>query len=107
MPGQRAPSLAPGARARTAATHYVHAVFTLPRELAPLALQNKRRIYNLLFHASAETLIEVARDPWHLGAEIGFFSVLHSWTQRLQFHPHIHCVIAAWMASSIGAKELS
>jgi len=76
-------------------TRYVHAVFTLPRELAPLALQNKRLIFNLLFHASAETLIEVARDPRHLGAEIGFFSVLHSWDQRLQFHPHVHCVLAA------------
>ena len=76
-------------------TRYVHAVFTLPRELAPLALQNKRVIYNLLFHASAETLLEVARDPRHLGAEIGFFSVLHSWNQRLQFHPHVHCVLAA------------
>ncbi len=64
-------------------------------ELAPLALQNKRLIYNLLFHSSAETLLEVARDPRHLGAEIGFFSVLHSWNQRLQFHPHIHCVVAA------------
>ena len=71
-------------------TRYVHAVFTLPRELAPLALQNKRLIYNLLFHASAETLLEVVRDPRHLGAEIGFFSVLHSWNQRLQFHPHAH-----------------
>ena len=76
-------------------TRYVHAVFTLPQELAPLALQNKRLIYNLLFHASAETLLEVARNPRHLGAEIGFFSVLHSWNQRLQFHPHIHCVVAA------------
>ena len=76
-------------------TRYVHAVFTLPRELAPLALQNKRLIYNLLFHASAETLLEIARDPRHLGAEIGFFSVLHSWNQRLQFHPHVHCVLAA------------
>ena len=76
-------------------TRYVHVVFTLPRELAPLALQNKRLIYNLLFHASAETLIEIARDPRHLGAEIGFFSVLHTWNQRLQFHPHIHCVLAA------------
>src|ERR1035437_5339965 len=66
-------------------TRYVHAVFTLPRELAPLALQNKRLIYNLLFHSSAETLLEIARDPRHLGAEIGFFSVLHSWNQRLQF----------------------
>jgi Putative transposase/Transposase zinc-binding domain len=76
-------------------THYVHLVFTLPRELAPLALQNKRLIYNLLFHASAETLLEIARDPRHLGAEIGFFSVLHTWDQRLQHHPHVHCVVAA------------
>jgi hypothetical protein len=76
-------------------TRYVHAVFTLPRELAPLALQNKRLTYSLLFRASAATLLEVARDPRHLGAEIGFFSVLHTWDQRLQHHPHVHCVIAA------------
>lgn len=76
-------------------TRYVHVVFTLPRELAPLALQNKRVIYNLLFHSSAATLLEVARDPRHLGAEIGFFSVLHTWDQRLQHHPHIHCVVPA------------
>ncbi len=74
---------------------YVHVVFTLPRELAPLALQNKRLIYNLLFRASAATLLEIARDPRHLGAEIGFFSVLHTWDQRLQHHPHVHCVLAA------------
>ena len=76
-------------------TRYVHAVFTLPRELAPVALQNKKVIFDLLFHASAETLLEVARDPRHLGAEIGFFSVLHTWNQRLQFHPHAHCILAA------------
>jgi hypothetical protein len=52
-------------------------------------------IFNLLFHASAETLLEVARDPRHLGAEIGFVTVLHTWDQRLQFHPHAHCVLAA------------
>jgi len=74
---------------------YFHVVFTLPHELSALVLQNKRLIFNLLFHTSAETLLEIARDPRHLGAEIGFFSVLHSWNQRLQFHPHIHCVIAA------------
>src|SRR5664279_3112797 len=74
---------------------YVHVVFTLPRELAPLALQNKRLIYNLLFHTSAATLLEIARDPRHLGAEIGFFSVLHTWDQRLQHHPHVHCLVAA------------
>jgi hypothetical protein len=76
-------------------TPYVHVVFTLPRELAPLALQNKQVMYNLLFQTSAETLLEIARDPRHLGAEIGFFSVLHTWNQRLQHHPHIHCVLAA------------
>jgi Putative transposase/Transposase zinc-binding domain len=76
-------------------TRYVHLVFTLPRELAPLALQNKRVIYSLLFQTSAATLLEIARDPRHLGAEIGFFSVLHTWNQRLQFHPHVHCVAAA------------
>lgn len=76
-------------------TPYVHVVFTLPRELAPLALQNKKVIYNLLFQTSAETLLEVSRDPKHLGAEIGFFSVLHTWNQKLQHHPHVHCVLPA------------
>src|SRR5271154_488695 len=76
-------------------TPYVHVVFTLPRHLAPLALQNKKVIYDLLFRTSAETLLEVARDPQHLGAEIGFFSVLHSWTQKLELHPHVHCVVPA------------
>jgi predicted Zn-ribbon and HTH transcriptional regulator len=76
-------------------TRYVHVVFTLPRQLSPLALQNKREIYSLLFQASAETLLQVARDPKHLGAEIGFFSVLHTWNQKLQHHPHVHCVVPA------------
>jgi hypothetical protein len=76
-------------------TRYVHVVFTLPRELAPLALQNKREIYGLLFRASAATLLAVARDPRHLGAEIGFFSVLHTWNQQLLHHPHVHCVVPA------------
>jgi hypothetical protein len=76
-------------------TRYVHVVFTLPRELAPLALQNKKVVYDLLFRASAETLLEVARDPSHLGAEIGFFSVLHTWNQKLGLHPHVHCVVPA------------
>jgi predicted Zn-ribbon and HTH transcriptional regulator len=63
-------------------TPYVHVVFTLPHELAPLALQNKRLIYDLLFRTSAQTLLEIARDPKHLGAKIGFFSVLHTWNQK-------------------------
>ena len=76
-------------------TPYVHMVFTLPPQLASLALQNKKVIYGLLLRASAETLLEVARNPKHLGAEIGFFSVLHTWNQKLQLHPHVHCVIPA------------
>jgi hypothetical protein len=76
-------------------TRYVHVVFTLPHELVPLALQNKKVIYDLLFRTSAEALLEIARDPKHLGAEIGFFSVLHTWNQKLQLHPHVHCVVPA------------
>jgi predicted RNA-binding Zn-ribbon protein involved in translation (DUF1610 family) len=76
-------------------TRYVHVVFTLPHLLAPLALQNKKIIYGLLFRASAETLIDIGRDPKHLGAEVGFFSVLHTWNQKLEHHPHVHCVVPA------------
>jgi len=60
-----------------------------------LVLQNKKVLYDLLFRTSAETLLEVARDPKHLGAEIGFFSVLHTWSQKLTAHPHVHCVVPA------------
>jgi hypothetical protein len=95
MPGQRPCALLEARQRELLPTRYVHVVFTLPRELAPLALQNKRLIYDLLFHSSAATLLEIARDPRHLGAEIGFFSVLHTWDQRLQHHPHVHCVLAA------------
>jgi hypothetical protein len=76
-------------------TRYLHVVFTLPHRLAPLVLQNQKVLYDLLFRSSAETLLEVARDPRHLGAEIGFFSVLHTWSQKLNLHPHVHCVIPA------------
>ncbi len=74
---------------------YVHVVFTLPHQLASLALQNKKLIYGLLLRVSAETLLEVARNPRRLGAEIGFFSVLHTWNQKLQPHPHVHCIVPA------------
>src|SRR3989441_3733369 len=76
-------------------TPYAHIVFTLPRHWAPLVLQNKKVLYDLLFRTSAETLLEVARDPQRLGAEIGFFSVLHSWSQKLETPPHVHCVVPA------------
>ena len=72
---------------------YFHVVFTLPEEIAQIALQNKAVIYNLLFQTSAQALQEIAADPRHLGAEIGFLSVLHTWGQNLLHHPHIHCVV--------------
>jgi hypothetical protein len=67
---------------------YFHIVFTLPHEFSALILQNKRLLYDLLFRTSAASLLELARDPEHLGAEIGFFGVLHTWNQRLQPNPH-------------------
>ena len=72
---------------------YFHVVFTLPHELSWLALHNKKTVYNLLFRAAADTLLEVAANPQRLGAEVGFLSVLHSWGQNLQFHPHLHCIL--------------
>ena len=74
-------------------TRYFHVVFTLPHELHTLILQNATELYNLLFRTVADTLLEVAANPEHLGAKIGFFSILHTWGQNLLFHPHIHCVI--------------
>ena len=74
---------------------YYHIVFTLPEPLGPLALQNKRILYGLLFRAAAETLLAIARDDKHLGAKIGFSAVLHTWGQTLMHHPHLHCVVPA------------
>jgi hypothetical protein len=74
---------------------YNHVVFTIPHDLSGLALQNKKLVYDLLFHAAAETLLEIAADPKHLGARIGFLAVLHTWGQNLQHHPHVHCVVPA------------
>jgi hypothetical protein len=77
------------------ATSYFHVVFTVPHELNVLALENPRLFYDLLFTASAETLLQIAVDPKHLGAEIGVISILHTWGQNLLLHPHIHCAIPA------------
>ncbi len=74
---------------------YTHVVFTLPHTLAPLALQNPRVLYGLLFRAAAETLLEVAADPRHLGARLGFLAILHTWGQTLLHHPHVHCLVPA------------
>ena len=74
---------------------YSHLVFTLPHELAPLALQNRRVVYSILFRAVSETLLTIAADPRHLGAHLGFLAVLHTWDQKLLHHPHLHCLIPA------------
>ena len=76
-------------------TSYFHVVFTVPQELNVLALENPRLFYDLLFTASAQTLLKIASDPKHLGAEIGVIAILHTWGQNLLLHPHIHCVIPA------------
>jgi putative transposase/transposase-like zinc-binding protein len=75
------------------ATSYFHVVFTVPHELNVLALENQRVFYDLLFTASAKTLLKVAADPKHLGAKIGVISILHTWGHNLLLHPHIHCAI--------------
>ena len=67
---------------------YAHVVFTLPEQLAPLALRNQHLFYTLLFRAAAETLLEIAADPRHLGARIGVMAVLHTWSQTLRRNPH-------------------
>ena len=86
---------------------YFHVVFTLPAELASLALQNKREIYGLLFATAAETLKTIAADPKHLGADIGFIAVLHTWGQSLVHHPHLHCVIPGGGLSPDAANWIS
>jgi hypothetical protein len=72
-----------------------HIVFTVPHQLSPLMLQNKRLLYNLLFRCASATLLEVAANVKWLGAEIGFLSILHTWGQTLTHHPHLHCVVPA------------
>jgi hypothetical protein len=74
-------------------TPYFHVVFTLPGALGPIALHNPRGVYSLLMRAAAETLLEVAANPIHLGAEVGVLAVLHTWGQSLALHPHVHCVV--------------
>ncbi len=80
-------------RADLLPTEYFHVVFTVPPAVAEIAVQNKAVVYGLLFRAVANTLRTIAADPRHLGAEIGFFAVLHTWGQTLVHHPHLHCVI--------------
>ncbi len=86
---------------------YFHVVFTVPQDVAAIAAQNKATVYNLLFRATAETLRTIAADPEHLGAELGFFAVLHTWGQTLVAHPHLHCVIPGGGLSPDGTQWLA
>lgn len=83
---------------------YFHVVFTLPAELAAVALGHKKLFYGILFRAAAQTLLEIARDPRHLGAAIGFVAILHTWTQTLLHHPHLHCVVPGGGLSPDGTR---
>ena len=93
-------------RAELLATQYFHVVLTLPEEIAAIAHQNKATVYGILFRAAAETLQTIAADSKHLGAEIGFFAVLHTWG-TLGLHSHLHCVVTGGGLSPDGASWIS
>jgi len=82
-------------------------IFTVPQPIATIALQNKDVVYNILFRATSETLRTIAADPKHLGAQIGFFAVLHTWGQALLHHPHLHCVLPGGGISPDGTRWIS
>jgi putative transposase/transposase-like zinc-binding protein len=86
---------------------YFHLVFTIPEALAGIAFQNQKVVYDILFRATAETLLTVARNPQHLGAQIGFFAILHTWGQNLLLHPHLHCVVPGGGMSPDGDRWVS
>jgi len=83
---------------------YFHVVFTLPDVLDPIALANRRVVYDLLLRSAAETVLQVAANPDRLGAHTGVLAVLHTWGQTLQFHPHVHCVVPGGGLSPDGAR---
>jgi len=94
-------------RSELLAVPYFHVVFTVPQEIAAIAHYNKGPVYDILFHAAAETLRTIAADPKHLGAELGFFAVLHTWGQTLLHHPHLHCVVAGGGLSGDGSRWIA
>jgi hypothetical protein len=94
-------------RSELLAVPYFHVVFTVPQKVAAIAFHNKGLVYDILFHAAAETLRTIAADPEHLGAELGFFTVLHTWGQTLLHHPHLHCVVAGGGLSRDGTRWIA
>jgi hypothetical protein len=85
-------------------TPYTHAIFTLPQDLSPLVLHNPRLLYGLLFRTVSQSLLDIAGDPKHLGAEIGGMAILHTWGGQLQAHPHLHCVLPAGGLAPDGSR---
>ena len=85
-------------------TQYYHIVFTVPKALRPIALRNQKLFYGILFKAASATLKELAEDPKHLGARIGFIALLHTWSQTLIGHPHIHCIVTGGGLSLDGKR---
>ena len=86
---------------------YYHVVFSLPAQIADIAYQNKAVIYDLLFKASSETMLTIAADPKHLGARIGFLSVLHSWGSPMTHHPHVHMIVPGGGISLDGSRWIT
>ena len=86
---------------------YFHVVFTLPTQVADIALQNKAAVYDLLFRAASETMLTIAADPRHLGARIGLTAVLHTWGSALTHHPHVHMIVPGGGLSPDGARWVS
>lgn len=102
--GQRQAQWLEARRGELLPVPYFHVVFTMHEALARLALQNKKVIYDLLFRCASATLKKIGADPKHLGAEIGFFAVLHTWGQTLHHHPHVHCVVPGGGLSKDGTR---
>ena len=92
---------------RVLPTHYFHVVFTLPESLRPLALRNQRRLYDLLFKAASQTLLELGSDRDWLGATLGITCVLHTWSRKMHLHPHLHCIVTGGGLSEDDARWLS
>ncbi len=88
----------------TLSTVYYHVVFTIPAELNPIALVNQKVVYDILFRAAKETLLDLCDDPKHLGAQIGIIAVLHTWGQNMMDHPHLHCLVPGGGLSKDGQK---
>lgn len=86
---------------------YFHVVFTIPEEINAIALRNQREVYNILFKAASETLIELARDSKYLGAQLGITTLLHTWGQNLMFHPHLHCIVPSGGLSLDGVRWIN